>query len=386
MICARCVYTDEMTGITFDQNGTCSFCLQIEVLASTYGTGTNKGERALDEIFGFVKKSGRGKRYDCVVGVSGGTDSSFILMLAVEKGLRPLAVHYDNTWNSAQAAMNIRRVTAALNVDLVTYVVDNNEVDDIKKSFLLAGVREFDADTDIAFVQTLRSVAAKYRIKYILEGHSFIAEGLSPIGDNYLDGAYVNSVHSHYGSIRMRTLPNMPFWTFLKWAILYRQKFIRPLWYLDYSKERAKEELSQKTGWVDYGGHHLENRASAFAHKIYLPQRFQIDYRNLTIAAQVRSGSITREEGLRRLSSKIEDDPWLLAYVLDRLDLDMEEFLRIMDQPTKTWRDFKTYKRRFEALRPLFYMLAKRNLIPWSFYVKYCFPLAGAVRTQVERI
>ncbi len=354
----------------------CNFCRQIEVLSQKFGTGLPAGELAWIKIVEEIKRAGSRRKYDCVIGVSGGTDSSYLLLLAKKYGLRPLAVHYDNTWNSAQAAMNIRRVTTALDVDLWTYVVKNSEVDDIKKAFLLAGVREFDADTDIAFVQVLRSTAAKHKVSYILEGHSFMAEGLSPAGDNYLDGGYVRDVHRRFGRLKLKSFPNLTFFRFLKWTLLFRQRFIRPLWYLSYSKEAAKEELTSTTGWKDYGGHHLENRASAFAHKIYLPQRFNIDYRFLTLAAKVRAGLLTRQDALRAWGIPLGDDLELRKYVCARLEISEIELKDIMARPTRTWRDFRTYKRRFEILRPLFFLLAKANRVPQSFYVKYCIPAA----------
>ena len=375
-LCSRCIYSSRISGISFDTHGVCNFCRQIEVLSQKFGTGLPAGELAWKKIVDEIKRAGRRRKYDCVIGVSGGTDSSYLLLLAKKYGLRPLAVHYDNTWNSAQAAMNIRRVTTALDVDLWTYVVKNSEVDDIKKAFLLAGVREFDADTDIAFVQVLRSTAAKHKVSYILEGHSFMAEGLSPAGDNYLDGGYVRDVHRRFGRLRLKSFPNLTFFRFLKWTLLFRQRFIRPLWYLSYSKEAAKEELTSTTGWKDYGGHHLENRASAFAHKIYLPQRFNIDYRFLTLAAKVRAGLLTRQDALRAWDIPLGDDLELRKYVCARLEISEIELKDIMARPTRTWRDFRTYKRRFEILRPLFFLLAKANRVPQSFYVKYCIPAA----------
>jgi hypothetical protein len=373
-LCSRCIYSSQITGISFDINGVCNFCRQIDVLSLKFGTGLPAGELAWNNIVKEIKRAGRKRKYDCVIGVSGGTDSSYLLLLAKRYGLRPLAVHYDNTWNSAQAAMNIRRVTTTFDIDLWTYVVNNSEVDDIKKSFLLAGVREFDADTDIGYVQVLRSTAAKYKVSYILEGHSFIAEGLSPAGDNYLDGGYVHDVHKRFGKLKPKTFPNLTFFRFLKWTLLFRQKFIRPLWYLSYSKEAAKEDLISTTGWKDYGGHHLENRASAFAHKIYLPQRFGIDYRFLTLAAKVRAGLLTRQDALRAWNIPLGDDLELRKYVCARLGISEIELRDIMALPTRTWRDFKTYKRRFEILRPLFFVLAKKKRVPQSFYEKYCIP------------
>jgi hypothetical protein len=374
-ICACCIYDEHTPNISFDEFGVCNYCRQVEKLIDEFGTGSAKGERLLEQIVAEMKCDGRDKKYDCIIGVSGGTDSSFLLIKAKEWGLRPLAVHYDNTWNSAIATMNIGRVTSSLNIDLFTHVVDNKEVDDIKKSFLLAGVAEFDADTDIAFVQVLRSTAARYGVKYILEGHSFVAEGLSPVGANYLDGAYVASIHDRFGKRKRKTFPNLTFFQFMKWALVYRQKFIRPFWYMAYSKEAARAELMAKTGWEYYGGHHLENRASMFAHTVWLPQRFKTDYRNLTLAADVRRGVMKHDVALELYEQPVVADQELITYVKKRLELSDQQYIEIMTGQIRTWRDFRTYKKRFEILRPMFYLLAKANLVPMSFYLKYCFPV-----------
>jgi N-acetyl sugar amidotransferase len=374
-ICSRCIYDSTISKISFDEEGICNYCRQVEDLQKEFKTGTLAGEQAFEDILSQIKRSGKNKKYDCIVGVSGGTDSSYLLMKAIDWGLRPLAVHYDNTWNSSIATMNIEKVTSALNVDLYTYVVNNKEVDDIKKAFMFASVPEFDADTDIAFVQTLRMTAAKYGVKYIIEGHSYIEEGLTPVGANYLDGGYVNSIHDTHGSLKRKTFPNMTFFQFLKWTVFYQQQFIRPLWYINYSKKDARKELIDRTGWIYYGGHHLENRASSFAHKSWLPKKFGIDYRNLTLAAQVRKGSITRKHALDEYSMPVKEDENLIYYVKKRLKLSDDEYEKIFNMPLKSWKDFKTYKKRFEMLRPLFYLLAISKRVPMSFYIKYCFPM-----------
>ena len=374
-VCARCIYDSSIAAISFDADGVCNYCRQVDALEQQYGTGTPRGERALAAILAEIKAKGAGKKYDCVIGVSGGTDSSYLLVKAMEWGLRPLAVHYDNTWNSAIATENIRKVTSALNVDLYTHVLDNRESEDIFRSFLVAGVPEFDASTDIGFAQTLRSAAGKFGIKYILEGHSFKAEGVAPMGKNYFDGKYIADIHRKYGAVRLRTFPNLTFWQFMKWALIYRQKFIRPLWYLQYSKEEARRMLAEKTGWKYYGGHHLENHATSFLHVVYNPQKFGLDNRNLTLAADVRAGLMSREDALRIYRTPLTPDRDLIAYVKKRLSLTDEQYESMMNGPARSFRDFKTYKRRFERLRPLFYLLARANLVPMSFYLKYCFPL-----------
>jgi N-acetyl sugar amidotransferase len=377
-ICTRCIYDEQVPGITFDGAGVCNYCRQVEAMEQEYGTGKPQGERRLQQLVEQIRAAGAGKRYHCVVGVSGGTDSSYLLVKAIEWGLRPLAVHYDNTWNTAIATENIRKVTTALKVDLFTHVLDNRESEDIFRAFLRAGVPEFDASTDIGYAQTLRVAAAKYRVPYILEGHSFKAEGISPIGKNYFDGRYIQDIHDRYGSMRLKSYPNMTFWQFMKWLLVYRQSFIRPLWYIEYSKSAARAMLSATTGWQYYGGHHLENRATCFLHTVYNPQKFGLDHRNLSLAAEVRAGLLPRDEALRQYRKPLVPDPELIAYVKKRLALSDAEYEQLMQGPRRSFRDFKTYKARFERLRPLFFLLAKANRVPMSFYLKYCFPFKEA--------
>lgn len=374
-ICTRCIYDTNIPGISFDNEGICNYCRQIENLEVEYGTGTPKGIQKFAEIIDLIKKKGKNKKYDCIIGVSGGTDSSFLLFKAIEWGLRPLAVHYDNTWNSAIATENIRKVTSKLNIDLYTYVVDNKEADDIFKAFLLAGVPEFDAATDLGFTQVLRMVAAKYRVKYIFDGHSFKAEGISPQRNNYFDGKYIQNVHRKYGKLPMKTYPNMTFYQFIKWILVFRQQFIRPLWYIDYNKNNARKVLEETTGWSYYGGHHLENRSASFVHLIYHPQKFGIDNRNLSLAAEVRSGILDRKKAIEIYSTPLVPDTELKEYVKKRMGFTDLQFDNIINGTKRSFRDFKTYKKRFERLRPFFYILAKSNLVPMSFYLKYCFPL-----------
>ena len=374
-ICSRCIYDSNITQISFDEDGVCNYCRQIDKLNADYGTGNLKGKEKFKEILELIKKKGKNKKYDCVIGVSGGTDSSFLLIKAIEWGLRPLAVHYDNTWNTSISSENIRKVTSKYNIDLYTHVIDNKDADDIYRAFFLAGVPEFDASTDLALSQVIRMVAAKFKIKYIFEGHSFATEGISPQGNNYFDGKYISDIHKKFGKVKMKTYPLMTLYQFLKWSIIYRQQFIRPLWYIDYSKSAARERLINETGWQYYGGHHLENRASAFVHKIYHPQKFNLDNRNWSLAAEVRSNLLSKQEALRIYNIPLDDDPGLVEYAKKRMGISDEEYDKVMTGPIRNFRNFKTYKKRFEQLRALFSILAKANLVPMSFYLKYCFPL-----------
>lgn len=373
-ICSRCIYDERVASIVFDEQGVCNYCRQIDRLKHEYGTGTPEGRRRLEEIIEQIRADGRGKRYDCVIGVSGGTDSSYLVYLAKSWGLRPLAVHYDNTWNTAISTQNIRKVLAALNVDLYTHVVDNKEADDIFRAFFLAGVAEIDAATDLALAETAYRAASKYGVGYVLEGHSFVTEGITPLGRNYFDGRYVQAIHQRFGRRPMRTYPLMTFGRFLWWSCFARIKKVRPLWYIDYSKEEARAFLEREYGWQYYGGHHLENRMTAFFHGIYAPQKFNSDFRNNTLAARVRNGQMSREAAWAEYCRPPEVEDELLAYFKKRLGLSDAEYEEVMAQPPRSWHEFPTYKKRFERLRPLFALLARRNLVPMSFYLKYCFP------------
>jgi len=373
-ICSRCIYDERAASIEFDEQGVCNYCHQLDSLSEEYGTGKERGEKELDRIFAQIKRAGRGRKYDCAIGVSGGTDSSYLVYLAKERGLRPLAVHYDNTWNSAIATQNIRKVLTALDVDLHTHVIDNKESDDIFRSFFYAGVAEIEAATDLAYAETMYRAAAKYGIKYTLEGHSFIAEGITPVGRNYFDGRYIKAIHRKFGRLSMKSYPLMTFTRFIWWSVFARIRKIRPFWYIDYNKEDAQAFLEKEYGWQYYGGHHLENRMTAFLHGIYAPQKFGMDFRNNTLSALVRMGKITREEAWIKYNTPPQVEEELLEYFKKRLEVPDEEYERIMGETPKTWKDYPTYKKWFELLRPLFFILAKANLVPMSFYVKYCFP------------
>ncbi len=368
--CNRCLYDAATPGISFDAKGMCSYCQTHDQLMEQYQSEAGKAE--FYKIVDKIKYDGRKKQYDLIVGVSGGADSSYLIYLAKELGLRPLAVHFDNTWNSTIAVENIHHVLNKLNVDLWTHVVDNDEYDDLYRAILQAGVPDLEAPTDLALAVTLNTAAIKHGIKYIFEGHSFKTEGISPLGWLYMDAKYVHSMHKQYGKLKnLKTYPYMWLSKQLKWMLWSRLKKIRPFWYLDYQKEEAKKMLTEKFAWQWYGGHHLENRITNFYHTYFIVRRFNIDNRINGYAAMVRSGQMDRQVGLELLESVPTCDPTLVELVKKRLGLSDNEFLTFMTQPQRTYKEFKTYKPTFEKMRPFFYLMAKMNLIPMSFYLKY---------------
>ena len=368
--CSRCLYDANTPAITFDENGMCNYCRLYDDMDRQYPTG-QEGRRILEEIAARIRQDGRRKDFDCVVGVSGGCDSSYLIYLAKELGLRPLAVHFDNTWNSKIAVENIHNVLKKLKVELYTHVVDNEEYNDIYRSFLKAGVPDIEAPTDIGLAAVLYMAAEKYGVKYIFEGHSFRTEGVSPLGWLYMDGKYIKTVQKTFGTMKLKTYPNLPMTSFLKWTALKRIQKIRPLYYVDYKKEEVKKFLADEFGWQWYGGHHLENRFTAFYHSYFLPRRFGIDQRPNGYSALIRAGQMSREEGGRLMQEPPRLDPEIIEMVQKRLRLGDHEFARLMSMPHKTFRDYKTYKRTFERMRLFFWALSRLNLVPMSFYVKY---------------
>lgn len=371
-ICSKCIYDERVGGITFDEDGVCNYCHTMERFKEEYHTGMEDGMIELQKIVDKIKKDGKGKKYDCVVGVSGGTDSSYLLVKLKEWGLRPLAVHYDNTWDTAIATENIKIMLEKLDIDLYTYVVDHKEIDDIFKAFLEAGVPELDAPTDLALVEVMYRAAAKYKVKYILEGHSYVTEGIAPISTIYFDGGYIKDIHNRFGKVPMKTYPLMTFWRFMYWTLIKRVKRIRPFWYINYSKADARKLLQEKYNWKYYGGHHLENRITAFNHIWVLYERFGIDLRNLSLAAGVRAGVINREDAINEyFYNEPVMEEGLLEYFKERMGYSDMDLKRLKNLEKKSSKDYKTYRKYFQMMRPIFYLCVKANLVTESFYVKY---------------
>ena len=371
--CSRCLYDTTIPNITFDEHGICNYCHLHDSLEIQYPS-EKQGFSILQNIAKRIKHAGKGKKFDCIVGVSGGCDSSYLLYIAKElMGLRPLAVHFDNTWNTELSTQNMHNIVKKLNVPLEIYTVDAQEYDDIYTAFLKSGVADIESPTDIALASVLNRVADKHNVKYVLEGHNVRTEGISPLGWLYMDNRYIESVHAKFGTLPLITYPRMPLHTQLYW-MMRRIRKIRPLWYLSYNKEEIKQFLEKNFNWHWYGGHHLENKFTAFYHSYFMPRRYGIDTRLLGLSAMVRTGRMARDQALQEIKKPFHIEDGLIAYLKQRLDISSEELEIYLTQPRKTYRDFTTYKKTFERMRPFFWLMAKLNLIPYSFYIKYTKP------------
>jgi len=370
MICLRCIYDDTIPGITFDADGICSYCHLHDEMGAQYPTGA-EGWRILTATAERIKRDRRGD-YDCIVGVSGGCDSSYTLWTAKRLGLRPLAVHFDNGWNNDIAEHNITAMTDGLDVPLIRYKVDQAEFDSINLAFLRAGVPDFEAPTDIALPTLAYMAAEQYDVKWMLNGHSFRTEGVTPLGWSYMDGAYIADVCRRFGGPQeFKTYPNLWLKDFLRWSWQGYKRF-RPLYYLDYNWKQARQDLADEFGWRWYGMKHGENNLTIFFGSYLMPLRWGIKLVTVRYAALVREGQMSRTEALAELAMPPTLNADIMEQVQDRFRDGQDAPLWWLDAPYRTVEEFKTYRGHFRRLRPLFWLMYKRGRVPKSFYVKYC--------------
>lgn len=370
-VCSKCILDTTVPEIVFDEKGVCNYCKLHDLLTQEYPLDERirkKFKKLIDEI----KKSGKNKKYDCVVGVSGGTDSSFSLYQAAKVGLRPLAVHFDNGWNSEIAVDNIKKICTKLNVDLYTYVVDWEEFKDLQISFLEASVSDAEIPTDVGILGTLFKVAEQEGVKYIFNGHSFRTEGIAPIGWTYMDGRYIASVHKKFGRIPLKTFPNFTLSHLFYYTFIKPIKVIPILNYISYVKKEAGEILTKELGWRYYGGHHHESIYTRFFQSYYLPKKFNIDKRKRELSARVRVGKMKREEALQKIkNTPYEFEQEIVDYTISKLRLTKKEFAKILSAKNKTFRDYPTYYPFMKMLKEPIKIAYRLNVIPKLLYLKF---------------
>ena len=370
--CTRCIYDNRIPKISFNNNGVCNYCEQYDQMTDEYPVGA-EGMAMLEKEVEQVKKDGIGKPYDVVIGVSGGADSSYMLHFAKKKfGLRVLAAHFDNTYNSRIAVENIDTVLEKLDIDLYTHVVDNIQYQKIYKSFFKASVPEIDTPTDIALATVHYEAAEKYGIKHIWEGHSFRTEGITPSGWVYMDAKYIEKINEKHGDGKLGNLPVLWLEKWIKWISEDKIKKFRPLYYLDYNKEEVKKMLVKKYGWQWYGGHHMENRTSYFANNYYLPKKFGIDLRYSEFSALVRANLMIRATALEKIKEEKPFDPDILEEIKKRCKISDKEWIEIMNAKPSHYTVHETYKKTFEEKKDFFYDLYKKGFVTKSFYYKFC--------------
>lgn len=356
--CPRCLFTDDFAIIGEKQCNYCDLHDQLEDQANPEN---------LPKEIQRIKNKGRGKQYDCIMGISGGLDSSTLLYMAVKVwGLKPLVIHFDNGWNNDIATANMHNLVTKLSVPYIVFGTDTEEYNRLNMAFLNAGLPDADIPNDIAMTKLMYDTAHKYGIKYILNGHCFRTEGSTPKGWTYMDAKYICSV---YSKMTGKELKNYPLFTF-KDQLYYAWKGIknvRPFHYLSIDERKQYEErMINFTGWQSYGGKHCENIYTEFVGSYYLPQLHHIDKRIVYISALVRSQQITKKEGKMKMNAPVEFDLNKLRGYTDEI----KGYLNDFESNQKQRIDFDRYN--FRKYRLFIWMLAKMKVVPYTFYVKYC--------------
>jgi N-acetyl sugar amidotransferase len=332
--------------IIFDAKGVCNHCHRYDNVSRQRLIAPAERKQRLDELVGEIKRAGRGKPYDCVIGVSGGVDSTYVAWVVKDLGLRPLAVHLDNGWNSELAVANIEKTLKTLRIDLYTHVIDWEEFRDLQISFLKASTPDGEVPTDHAIFALLYRIAARQGLKHIVTGTNVVSEAILPErwGYGYFDWSYVKDVHRRFGTARLSTYPRFSLLRLFYFVFLRGIRMVSILNYIDYNKQQAMEVLQKQLGWVYYGGKHYESIYTRFYQAYLLPRKFDIDKRKAHYSNLVLSGQMSRQEALEAMKAPVYPDDLLeqdRQYAIKKLGLDEASFGGIMALPRRTFLDYR---------------------------------------------
>lgn len=373
--CAVTVMDTTDPDISFDQDGVCSYVQYFrEVIApELVPAQAGRRQRELEELVARIKKSGEGKAYDCIIGVSGGVDSSYVALQATKLGLRPLAVHFDSGWNSELATDNIHNLVTRLGLDLYTQVVDWREMKDLQLSFFKASVANADTPTDHAFSYVAYTQAEKYGIKYILSGSNYATESILPESWGYDagDAKHVKAIQRRFGTAKLKTYPLMGNVKRRLWYPYVRRiETVALLNYMPYIYDDAKAAITEELGWRDYGGKHYESVFTRYFQGFYLPKKFGFDKRIAHYSSLILSDQMTRSEALELLDSGNYPEDLRRQdheFIAKKLGLSVEEFEELCARPPVDYREYPNSEaamnRLFGLVAPLGRLLRKLRIL-----------------------
>ena len=355
--------------ISFDSNNICHHCQRFDKLIETRVFEGKEAENKLNKTISKIKNKGKGKKYDCVIGVSGGVDSTYVAFLTKKLGLRPLAVHLDNGWNSELAVQNLKNTLDKLDIDLYTHILNWDEFKKLQLAFLYASTPDGEIPSDHAIFATLWKIADRFNIKYIISGMNFRTESISIPNWAYghSDWFYIKDVFKKYSKNKLEDYPHFtPIYLFYL-TFIRRIKTISILNYVDYKKADAMRILTQELGWKYYGGKHFESIYTRFFQGYILPKKFNIDKRYIHLSDLINSNQITRGEAL----NLIEEPPYPeelqindMEYVKKKLDLTDDEFETIMNKQIRNFRSFKNIYRIVNIMKNVVNFMRKKGIYP----------------------
>ena len=359
-ICTRCIMDTTDPEISFDENGVCNHCHNYDRMYDQLPHGKEKKEE-LKRIISKIKKDGRGRKYDCILGISGGVDSAYLAFLAQAFGLRVLAIHVDAGWNSEIAVNNIQKMCTKLDFDLHTIVIDWPTMRELQRAYMFSGLPNLDIPQDHVFVAATYQYAKKHKVKYILSGGNIATEGILPNtwGYSNMDYTCIKDVYRKCGRHRksLKKYPHMGLFEYVQTTYLSSVAKVNLLNYIDYSKVKAIETLSREFGWQYYGGKHFESRFTKFFQSYYLPKKFGYDKKRAHLSSLIVGGEITRDEALKEMddNSFYTEEEMLQDrdYILKKLDITLEEWQAIMQGPCRTENNYKNNKKLMITLRKI---------------------------------
>lgn len=350
VICKRCVMDSTIPGITFNEKGYCSECEKYFSKLEHAPFYQRDGETKLKDLIKEIKAKGKCNKYDCVVGLSGGIDSSYVLHLVVKNGLRPLVIHLDNGWNAKVSEDNIKKMIKKLGVEMKSFVVNWEEFRELQKSFLYASTPHCEHPTDHAILGLIYKVAAENNVEYIISGSNVNTEGIGvsvgSIGQR--DWKYIKDVHKKYSNKKLKEYAHFTMTDMMYYKVVKKQKTVNILDYIDYKKDDVMNFLSNEYGWEYYGGKHYESVYTRFFQAYILPVKFGIDKRKAHFSALIMSGQMNREKALEALKESpypadmFENDKKVF---LEKMDISEDEFNEIMNTDIRCFEDFNSYEK-----------------------------------------
>lgn len=355
-ICTRTVMDTSDPDITFDENGVCQYVDTVEKKLTNVRYTDDQVKENLNSIKQIIEKNTEKLEYNCLIGLSGGIDSSYVVYLAKQIGLRPLIVHFDNGWNSELSVKNIDLIIKKLGYNLITYVINWEEFRDLQVSFLKASVVDIEMLTDHAIAASMYKIAHQYKIPFVISGSNVATEGFMPPTWIWTKGDALNikAIHKRFGNGKLKTFPFMGSLTLrLKTILGLNPTYLRILDNINYSQKMAISTLEKEFGWRYYGGKHYESVFTKFYQAYILPNKFNIDKRKVHYSSLILNNEMTRDEAINKLNKPLYNENDLRIekeYVLKKLELSDEEFNKIMEMPPIPHDHYPTERRLMSLL------------------------------------
>lgn len=374
-ICTRCVMDTTDSKIVFDANGVCNHCREFDIVTSKRWFPNVEGAKTLNAIYESIKRENARKPYDCILGLSGGVDSSYLALKLHEAGMRPLVVHVDGGWNSELAVANIEKIVRYCGWDLHTIVIDWEEMKDLQLAYLKSGIANQDVPQDHAFFASLYHFAIKYGIRYIMSGGNIATESVLPKSWHWdaMDATNLRAIHKQFGTKKLKNYKTIGFYElYFYYPFIKKMRTVRPLNFMPYIKREVLQELKEKIGYKEYARKHGESIFTKFFQNYWLPEKWGYDKRKPHLSSLILSSQMTREEALEELGKPLYNEQELnedKAYVAKKLGISTDELEQIFQMPTHSYKDFANRKRCYMQMKKIQSFLTKvlgKNLSRYS--------------------